>query len=97
MDAPEDQASAMSRYREGPSLLEAAVTGLKDDVLDSVPSGGGWTIRQIVHHIADGDDIWKLGIKMAVGNDQAEFALGWYLGNAAAGMGGSVGIWLEIH
>jgi uncharacterized damage-inducible protein DinB len=80
MDAPEDQAGAISRYREGPSLLEAAVTGLKDDVLDAVPSGGGWTIRQIVHHVVDGDDIWKLCIKMAMGNEQAEFALGWYWG-----------------
>ncbi len=78
MDAPEDQAVAISRYREGPSLFEAAVTGVKDDVLDSVPAGGGWTIRQIVHHVADGDDIWKLSIKMAIGSDDAEFALGWY-------------------
>jgi uncharacterized damage-inducible protein DinB len=80
VDAPEDQASAMSRYREGPPLLEAAVMGLKDDVLDYIPSGGGWTIRQIVHHIADGDDIWKLGIKMAMGSQNAEFSLEWYRG-----------------
>jgi hypothetical protein len=31
-----------------------------------------------VHHIVDGDDIWKLGIKMAMGKEQAEFSLGWY-------------------
>lgn len=38
----------------------------RDDIisryLDAMPSGGGWTIRQIVHHIVDGDDIWKLCI-----------------------------------
>ena len=78
MDAPEDQAGAISRFREGPALLEGIVTGLPDDVLDAVPSGGGWTIRQIVHHVADGDDIWKLGIKIAMGSDDAEFSLGWY-------------------
>ena len=59
-------------------MLEDAVMNLTDDDLDAAPSGGGWTIRQIVHHVADGDDIWKLGIKMALGNEQAEFALGWY-------------------
>lgn len=80
MIAPEDQEGAISRYREGPSLLEDTVKGLKDDVLDAVPSGGGWTIRQIVHHVVDGDDIWKLGIKMAIGSDHAEFPLGWYQG-----------------
>jgi uncharacterized damage-inducible protein DinB len=52
--------------------------GLRDSELDLKPSGGGWSIRQIVHHIVDGDDIWKLCIKMAIGNEQAEFSLGWY-------------------
>jgi uncharacterized damage-inducible protein DinB len=78
MDAPKDQAGALSRFREGPFLLEAVVNGLTDDVLDFKPSRGGWTIRQIVHHVVDGDDIWKLGIKMAMGSDDAEFSLGWY-------------------
>lgn len=79
MDAPEDRAGTLSRFGEGPSLLEAVVMGLEDDVLDSVPAGGGWTIRQIVHHVVDGDDIWKLGIKMAMGTELAEFPLGWYM------------------
>ena len=78
MNAPEDRNAAISRYREGPILLEQAVTGLPDADLDARPSGGGWSIRQIVHHLADGDDIWKICIKMAIGNEQAEFTLGWY-------------------
>ena len=75
---PEDRDEALSRYREGPILLERAVMGLRDADLDDKPSGGGWSVRQIVHHIVDGDDIWKLCIKMAIGNEQAEFSLGWY-------------------
>ena len=78
MNAPEDREAAISRYREGPVLLEHTVMGLRDAELDAKPSEGGWSVRQIVHHIADGDDIWKLGIKMAIGNEQAEFDLGWY-------------------
>ncbi|MCC7018000.1 MAG: DinB family protein [Rhodospirillales bacterium] len=78
MDAPEDRDAAVSRYREGPMLLEQAVTGLSDTALDAKPSGGGWSIRQIVHHVADGDYIWTLGIKMAIGNEEAEFDLKWY-------------------
>jgi hypothetical protein len=31
-----------------------------------------------VHHVADGDDLWKLGIRMALGNSGAEFSLAWY-------------------
>jgi len=78
MKAPEDRDKALSRFREGPTLLEQTVVGLQDADLDAKPSAGGWSIRELVHHIADGDDIWKIGIKMAIGNDQAEFVLGWY-------------------
>jgi len=46
--------------------------------LDYSPSAGGWTIRDIVHHIVDGDDLWKTSIKMALGNEEAEFTLKWY-------------------
>ena len=78
MNAPEDRDREMSRYREGPDLLEQVVIGLRDSQLDARPAAGGWSVREIVHHIADGDDIWKMGIKMAIGNEQAEFDLGWY-------------------
>ena len=78
MNAPEDRDHALCQFREGPMLLEETVTRLHDCELDFKPSGGGWSIRQIVHHVVDGDDIWKLGIKMAMGNKQPEFSLGWY-------------------
>lgn len=78
MNAPEDRTGTISRFREGPLVLEEVVKGLADSDLDAKPSRGGWTIRQIVHHIADGDDIWKTSIKMAMGNEEGEFALGWY-------------------
>lgn len=61
-------------------LLECAIAGLKDAELDASPANGGWTIRQIVHHIVDGDDLWKAGIKAALGNTPGEFTLAWYWG-----------------
>jgi hypothetical protein len=78
LHAPEDRDGTISRYREGPTLLERAVRDLRDADLDAMPSEGGWTIRQAVHHVVDGDDIWKMCIKMAIGNEQSEFSLGWY-------------------
>jgi uncharacterized damage-inducible protein DinB len=78
MNLPEDRDHALSRFQEGPILLEHTVMGLRDSELDLKPSGGGWSIRQIVHHIVDGDDIWKLCVKLAIGNEHAEFPLGWY-------------------
>ncbi|KAA3662394.1 MAG: hypothetical protein DWQ10_02495 [Calditrichaeota bacterium] len=78
MKAPADREQALSLFREGPVLLEQAIADLPETYLDAVPAKGGWTIRQIVHHIVDGDDIWKIGIKMALGNENAELSLTWY-------------------
>jgi len=78
MKSPANRDSVIARYIEGPTLLERALSGLKEADLDTTPSKGGWTIRQIVHHIVDGDDIWKICIKQALGNDQSEFSLDWY-------------------
>jgi uncharacterized damage-inducible protein DinB len=73
-----DRVTILDRFKKGPATLENVLQGLSERELDAVPEQGGWTIRQIVHHIADGDDLWKIGIKMALGNEQAEFRLDWY-------------------
>ena len=78
MKSPANKDSVIARYIEGPKLLERTLTGLKEADLDTVPSKGGWTIRQIVHHIVDGDDLWKICIKQALGNDKSKFSLDWY-------------------
>jgi len=36
-----------------PGELEAAIDGLGDDQLDTPYRDGGWTPRQVVHHLAD--------------------------------------------
>jgi uncharacterized damage-inducible protein DinB len=78
MKPPADKDSVIARYIDGPKLLERALAGLNDADLDTPPAKGGWTIRQIVHHIVDGDDLWKTCIKQALGNNQTEFSLDWY-------------------
>lgn len=39
--------------KELPTLLRAAVAGLTEDQLATSYRPGGWTLRQVVHHIAD--------------------------------------------
>lgn len=73
-----DREKILSRYREGILQLEQAVSGLSDAELDTPPPGGGWTIRQIVHHLVDGDALWTTCIKAALGNPEGEFSLQWY-------------------
>lgn len=38
---------------EAPALLRDAVKGLSDEQLDTVYRPDGWTLRQVVHHVAD--------------------------------------------
>ncbi len=78
MKPPENKAEILELFKQGVSILQNALAGLSDNELDYAPSNGGWTIRQIIHHLADGDDLWKIGIKLALGNEQAEFTLQWY-------------------
>jgi uncharacterized damage-inducible protein DinB len=68
----------LDRYGDGPAQLESAISGLEEPELDLARSTGSWSIRQIVHHVADGDDIWKIAIKAALGNSGATWSLLWY-------------------
>jgi hypothetical protein len=74
---PLDQETILLDYSEGPDALAEAVEGLKQAQLDASP-GGGWSIRQLAHHIADGDDLWKMAIKAALGDSPQPFSLRWY-------------------
>jgi hypothetical protein len=68
----------LARYKDGPAQLQAVLAGLSQAELDAVPDAENWSIRQIVHHIVDGDDIWKTFVKIALGNNEATFELQWY-------------------
>lgn len=73
-----DQDRMIHAYGEGPILLEKALTGLTEADLDRSLDDETWTIREIVHHLIDGDDIWRSFIKQAMGNPGGEFILQWY-------------------
>ena len=68
----------LSHYAGGPSRLEAVTAGLPEGALDCALSHDSWTIRQIVHHLADGDDLWKMFVKQAIGAGGSDFSLEWY-------------------
>ena len=75
---PTSQDQLISDYGDGPNRLKAAIAGLSETDLDTALSPNSWTIREIVHHVADGDDIWKAFIKQAIGNPGSAFTLEWY-------------------
>jgi hypothetical protein len=73
-----DAEALIANYGNCPSQLEAALIGLAAIHLDLRKSADSWTIRETIHHIADGDDMWKLFIKRAIGNPQGEYSFEWY-------------------
>ena len=73
-----DQDELIAKYENGPKQLEAAISGLSEVNLDIRKDAESWTIRESIHHIADGDDLWKLFIKRAIGNPNGEYSFDWY-------------------
>ena len=51
--APAARAAAIARIASIPNALYDAVRGLGESQLDTPYRDGGWTVRQVVHHIAD--------------------------------------------
>jgi hypothetical protein len=50
---PAKRAQAIAQIAAAPEKLRAAVEGLNDQQLDTPYRDGGWTVRQLVHHVAD--------------------------------------------
>src|SRR5918993_505484 len=49
----ESRAQAIATIVETPRRLREAVQGLDEDQLDTPYREGGWTLRQVVHHVPD--------------------------------------------
>jgi hypothetical protein len=52
-----------------PANLRAAVAGLTDAQLDTPYRDGGWTVRQLVHHVADSHMNGLIRVKLALTED----------------------------
>jgi uncharacterized damage-inducible protein DinB len=48
-----DRSHALETIAELPSLLREALRGLDSDQKNTPYREGGWTVRQVVHHVAD--------------------------------------------
>lgn len=49
----DDRWRMIAEIAEAPAKLRAAVAGLTDAQLDTPYREGGWTVRQVVHHLSD--------------------------------------------
>jgi hypothetical protein len=73
------QEKSIAKYAKGVEALDAVLEGLSASDIDLARAEGAWTIRQIVHHIVDAEDIWETCIKAALGNPGCKIDLNWYI------------------
>ena len=66
---PGVRAAHIETLRLLPQRLQSAVRGLSDAQLDTPYREGGWTIRQLVHHIADSHANSYVRFKLALTED----------------------------
>jgi len=66
---PGVRAAQIQTLRVLPERLRAAVSGLSDGQLDTPYREGGWTVRQLVHHVADSHANSYIRFKLALTED----------------------------
>lgn len=66
---PGVRAAEIDTLRQLPGRLRGAVQGLNDAQLDTPYREGGWTVRQLVHHIADSHMNSYVRFKLALTED----------------------------
>jgi uncharacterized damage-inducible protein DinB len=60
----------IARIAAAPARLRAAVAGLSDQQLDTPYRDGGWTVRQVVHHVPDSHMNSYTRFKLALTEDE---------------------------
>lgn len=61
-----ERAEAISQISEAPKRLREAVAGLSDAQLDTPYRPGGWTVRQVVHHVPESHMNAYVRLKLAL-------------------------------
>jgi len=59
----------LDEIERAPANLRAAVAGLSDQQLDTPYRDGGWTVRQVVHHVPDSHMNSYMRFKLALTED----------------------------
>jgi len=69
MLTPQQREEHITKLERVPAQLEAAVTGLSDEQLDTPYGEGKWTIRQVVHHLADSHAVGYVRVRLVLTED----------------------------
>jgi hypothetical protein len=67
--AASERAALLARYRDGAAAFEAAVADVTDAELDARPFDGEWSVREIAHHLADGELMSAIRLRRLIAED----------------------------
>ncbi len=70
MYSNQERQTNIELLRQAPAKLNAAVLGLSNDQLDTPYRDGGWTVRQVAHHVPDSHMNAYIRIKLALTEDK---------------------------
>jgi len=65
----EQRAQLLNQVAEAPAKLRSAIEGLTETQLDTPYRPGGWTSRQVVHHVADSHMNGFIRFKLGLSED----------------------------
>src|SRR5215204_3088544 len=69
MSTTDLRSAKIARIAAFPPVLRKAIDGLSDSQLDTPYRDGGWTVRQVVHHLADSHANALLRFRWVVSED----------------------------
>lgn len=67
-----DRDALIDRYAAGYDAVVAALAGATEAELDARPADGGWTAREVVHHLADSESRSMSRLRQVVAGSEPE-------------------------
>ena len=67
----------LDEYLKLPERLEKVIAGLEEPDLD-LRLESGWSIREYICHLVEGEQLWQINLRMAIGLNGMQFPFTWY-------------------
>lgn len=66
----QERATLVAQYAAGAAAFEAALADVADDELDAHPIEGEWSVREIAHHLCDGELNSAIRLRRLIAEDE---------------------------
>lgn len=68
--SPEERDALVARYAAGADAFEAVLQDVTEAELDAQPADGGWSVREITHHLCDGELNAAVRLRRLIAEDE---------------------------